>query len=94
MATLPQLLAVLIERTLDLSGMSPARWYVGAASCASWTAYGWLLGLSAVWLSAGFGLVCAVATGVVLRTRRTTAPVALVLPLHPPAAPRTALAAA
>jgi uncharacterized protein with PQ loop repeat len=69
-AALPQLLGVLFDRTRDLSGMSPARWYLGAGSCASWTTYGWLLGQPTVWLSAGFGLVCAVATCAVLRTRR------------------------
>ena len=70
-AALPQLLGILFDRTQDLSGMSPARWYLGAGSCASWTAYGWLLGQPTVWLSAGFGLVCAVATCAVLWTRGT-----------------------
>lgn len=70
-AALPQLLGILCDRTQDLSGMSPARWYLGAGSCASWTAYGWLLGQPTVWLSAGFGLVCAVATCAVLWTRGT-----------------------
>ena len=92
-AALPQLLGVLLDRTRDLSGMSPLRWCLGAGSCASWTAYGWLLGQTTVWLSAGFGLVCAVVTCAALRTRRPGAPV---VPLHhPPAGPRRpALAAA
>jgi uncharacterized protein with PQ loop repeat len=93
-AALPQLLGILLDRSQDLSGMSPARWYLGTGSCACWTAYGWLLDQPTVWLSAGFGLVCAVATCVVLRTRRPAAPVAPVLPLCPAAAPRRALAAA
>jgi uncharacterized protein with PQ loop repeat len=71
LAALPQLLSILFDRSQDLSGMSPARWYLGAGSCASWTAYGWLLGQPTVWLSAGFGLVCAVATCAVLWTRGT-----------------------
>ena len=70
-AALPQLLGISFDRTRDLSGMSPARWYLGAASCASWSAYGALIGQPMLVLSAGFGLVCAVATCAVLRTRRT-----------------------
>ena len=89
-AALPQLLGILVDRTQDLSGMSPARWYLGAGSCASWTTYGWLLGQPTVWLSAGFGLACAVATCAVLWSRGT-AP----LPGRRAAlAPRAALAAA
>ena len=84
-AALPQLLGILLDRTADLSGMSPERWYLGAGSCASWTAYGWLLAQPTVWLSAGVGLVCAVATCVVLRSRRPAAPVARVVPLRPAA---------
>jgi uncharacterized protein with PQ loop repeat len=75
LAALPQLLGILLDRTRDLSGMSPARWYLGAGSCAAWTGYGLLLGQPAVWLSAGAGLICAVVTCAVLRARRT-APVA------------------
>jgi uncharacterized protein with PQ loop repeat len=89
-AALPQLLAILLDRTQDLSGMSPARWYLGAGSCASWTTYGWLLGQPTVWLSAGFGLVCAVVTCAVLRSRRT----APVPGRRPAAGTRRALAAA
>lgn len=43
-AALPQLLGILFDRAQHLSGMSPARWYLGAGSCASRTAYGRLLG--------------------------------------------------
>jgi uncharacterized protein with PQ loop repeat len=93
-AALPQLLGILFDRAQDLSGMSPARWYLGAGSCASWTAYGWLLGQPTVWLSAGFGLACAVTTCAVLRTRRSAPPVTPVVPLCPAAAPRRVLAAA
>jgi uncharacterized protein with PQ loop repeat len=93
-AALPQLLGILFDRAQDLSGMSPARWYLGAGSCASWTAYGWLLGQPTVWLSAGFGLVCAVTTCAVLRTRRPAPPVTPVVPLRPAAALRRVRAAA
>jgi uncharacterized protein with PQ loop repeat len=69
-AALPQLGSLLFDRTKDLSGMSPARWWLGAGSCASWVSYGWLLGQPTIWLSAGFGLVCALATCAILRARR------------------------
>jgi hypothetical protein len=72
-AALPQLLSILFDRTMDLSGMSPARWHLGAGSCASWMTYGWLNQQPNVWLSAGFGLVCALITCAVLRSRRTAA---------------------
>jgi uncharacterized protein with PQ loop repeat len=70
-AALPQLLGLLFDRTKDLSGMSPARWWLGAGSCASWVGYGWLLGQPTMWLSAGFGLACALVTCAILRARRT-----------------------
>jgi uncharacterized protein with PQ loop repeat len=69
-AALPQLLS-LFDRNTDLSGLSPARWWLGAGSCASWVSYGWLLGQPIVWLSAGFGLGCALITCAVLRARGT-----------------------
>ena len=75
LAALPQLLSILFDRTQDLSGMSPARWYLGAGAAASWTTYGWLNHQPNVWLGAGFGLVCAVVTCAVLRSRRAVVPV-------------------
>jgi uncharacterized protein with PQ loop repeat len=75
LAALPQLLSILFDRTQDLSGMSPARWYLGAGSCAAWTTYGWLNDQPNVWLGAGFGLVCAVVTCAVLRSRQAVVPV-------------------
>ena len=94
-AALPQLLGMLFDRTRDLSGMSAARWYLGAGSCASWVGYGWLVGHPAMWLSAGFGLCCAVVTCVLLRVRRTTAPATGDRLVHVlPAAPRRVVAAA
>jgi uncharacterized protein with PQ loop repeat len=91
-AALPQLLSILFDRTRDLSGMSPARWYLGSASCASWVAYGLLIGQPTVWLSAGFGLCCAVVTCAVLRARRTARPVGTVVVLRPALAAATARA--
>src|SRR4051812_8276762 len=58
-AGLPQPMRLLRDRTQDVSGLSPARWRLGAGSCASWVSYGWLNDEPAVWLSAGFGLTCA-----------------------------------
>jgi hypothetical protein len=88
-AALPQLLGILFDRNRDLSGMSPARWYLGAASCTCWVSHGWLLHQPTMWLSAGFGLACAVATCMVLRTRTRTA-----RPARPFAVGRPAVAAA
>jgi uncharacterized protein with PQ loop repeat len=94
-AALPQLVGILFDRTRDLSGMSPARWYLGAASCTTWTSYGLLLGQPTVWLSAGFGLVCATLTCAVLRARRPPAPFAPVVDIRPAvAAGRPAVSAA
>jgi uncharacterized protein with PQ loop repeat len=82
-AALPQLLSLLFDRTMDLSGMSPARWWLGAGSCASWVTYGWLLSQPTMWLSAGFGLVCALATCAILRARRTGLPVGTLADVRP-----------
>jgi uncharacterized protein with PQ loop repeat len=74
-AALPQPLSLLLDRTKDVSGLSPSRWRLGTGSCASWTCYGWLIDQPAVWLSAGFGLCCALLICGTLRTRRTALPV-------------------
>lgn len=66
---LPQPLRLLRDRAQDLSGLSVARWRLGAGACASWTSYGWLGHQPAVWLGAGFGTTCAVLMCVLLRTR-------------------------
>src|SRR4051812_11934135 len=50
--------------------MSPARWYLGAASCTCWVGYGWLLHQPTMELSAGFGLVVAICTVLRMRTVR------------------------
>ncbi|MCA0146673.1 SemiSWEET transporter [Blastococcus sp. LR1] len=67
-ACLPQPLSLLRDRTQDVSGLSPARWILGAGSCAAWMGYGLSLGQTEVWLSAAVGLVCAlVVCGVLFR---------------------------
>jgi uncharacterized protein with PQ loop repeat len=82
-AALPQPVSLLRDRTLDVSGLSPARWRLGAGSCASWTSYGWLIDQPAVWGSAGFGLSCALVMCAILRSRRTTRPAGTGTSVHP-----------
>ena len=72
-AAVPQPLSLLRDRTQDLSGLSPARWVLGAGASAAWTGYGWLLGQPSVWLSSAVGLGSALLVCAVLRTRRTGA---------------------
>jgi uncharacterized protein with PQ loop repeat len=108
-AALPQPLSVLRNRTQDMSGLSPARWRLGAGSCASWVSYGWLIDQPSIWLSAGFGLCCALVMCVILRTRATPRTVGAFAHMRPavasatgqwtgghvrPADPRAVLAAA
>jgi uncharacterized protein with PQ loop repeat len=93
-AALPQLLSIMFDRTQDLSGMSPARWYLGAGSCASWVSYGWLIGQPAMCLSAGFGLGCALITCVILRARPAVRPLGSPTGMRPAVAARAVLAAA
>jgi uncharacterized protein with PQ loop repeat len=71
-AAVPQPLSLLTDRAQDLSGLSPARWRLGAGSAASWVGYGWMENQISVWLSAGVGLLCAVVVCAVLQARRTT----------------------
>jgi uncharacterized protein with PQ loop repeat len=71
-AALPQPLSLLTDRDRDLSGLSPARWRLGAGSCASWVGYGWMENQPNVWLSAAVGLCCAVVVCAILQARRTT----------------------
>jgi uncharacterized protein with PQ loop repeat len=92
---LPQPLGLLRDRTQDVSGLSPARWRLGAASCAAWTGYGVMAGQPLPALAAAVGLACALVTCAVL-ARRTPAPV-FPLPVRRPVRPaeqRPVLAAA
>ncbi|MGY1591839.1 SemiSWEET transporter [Geodermatophilus sp. SYSU D00708] len=83
-AAVPQPLSLLRDPTQDLSGLSPARWWLGAGSCATWVVYAWLHGQPVLCLSAGFGLCCAlVICGVLRAARRTARPVATVTALRP-----------
>ncbi|MCF6743714.1 PQ-loop repeat-containing protein [Blastococcus sp. KM273128] len=75
-AALPQPVSLLRDRTQDLSGLSPARWWLGSGSCAAWTGYGWCLDQAAVWLSAGVGLCCSLVVCGMLRARRALLPAA------------------
>jgi len=68
-AALSQPLSLLRDRGQDMSGLSRARWRLGAGSCASWTSYGWLGHQPAVSLAAGFGLTCALLMCTLLRGR-------------------------
>jgi uncharacterized protein with PQ loop repeat len=68
-AALLQPLRVMLNPALDLSGLSSARWRMGAGSCAMWTTYGLLIVQPTVWLSAGFGLGCALVMCVLLHPR-------------------------
>jgi len=70
-AAVPQPLRLLRDRTQDMSGLSVARWRLGAGACASWTSYGWLGHQPAVWLGAGFGTTCAVLMCLILGSRAT-----------------------
>jgi len=68
-AALPQPLRLLRDRTQDVSGLSPTRWRLGAGSGAAWAGYGWLIDQPAVYLSAAFGLSCALLMCALLRAR-------------------------
>jgi uncharacterized protein with PQ loop repeat len=71
-AAAAQPLSLLRDRTQDVSGLSAARWYLAAGSSASWAGYGWLNGQVNVYLSAAFGLCCALVVCSVLRARHAT----------------------
>jgi uncharacterized protein with PQ loop repeat len=53
LSVVPQPLALLRDRTQDLSGLSPLRWRLGAAACASWLGYGVVTGQAAARLLPG-----------------------------------------
>ncbi|MEU4428803.1 SemiSWEET transporter [Actinoplanes sp. NPDC024001] len=73
-SAVPQPLALLRDRTQDLSGISPMRWWLASGACASWLCYGVGTGQPAVWASALVGLtsasiVCGVLVSRQLATR-------------------------
>jgi len=73
-SAIPQPLALLRDRHQDLSGLSPARWRIGAGAAASWLIYGLGTAQPAVWASAGVGLASALIVCAVLHLRRETTP--------------------
>jgi uncharacterized protein with PQ loop repeat len=89
-AALLQPLRLVLDPGRDLSGLSPARWQLGAGSCAMWAAYGLLIAQPMVWLSAGFGLGCAVAMCALLRPGRSPQSVGVLTELRPAMASATA----
>lgn len=72
-SAIPQPLALLRDRHQDLSGLSPARWRMGAGAAASWLVYGVGTAQPGVWASAGAGLVSAVIVCAILHLRREPA---------------------
>jgi uncharacterized protein with PQ loop repeat len=58
-SAVPQPLSLLRNRTQCMAGLSPLRWRLAAAACASWMTYGLATGQVAVWLSAVVGLTSA-----------------------------------
>lgn len=77
-SAIPQPLSLLRDRAQDLSGLSPARWWLTVASCAAWVSYGAVNHQPAVWGSASIGLlgaitVCAVLTAARARLDATVA---------------------
>jgi uncharacterized protein with PQ loop repeat len=78
LSAIPQPLALLRDRTQDLSGLSPLRWRLGAGACASWSLYGLGTAQPAVWASALAGLAGALVVCAVLYLRREPVPVTAV----------------
>ena len=74
---MPQPLALLRDKTQDLAGLSPLRWRLAAAACACWCTYGVTTAQTAVWLSAGVGLIGALVVCTVLIVRREPAEVTM-----------------
>ncbi|GIF05991.1 SemiSWEET transporter [Actinoplanes siamensis] len=70
LSAVPQPLALLRNRTQDMSGLSPMRFRLAAAANGSWLVYGLGAGQPAVWASALVGLGSALVVCAVLATRR------------------------
>lgn len=58
LSAVPQPLSLVRDRGRNVSGLSPARWWLGLCSGTLWTLYGLGTGQPAVWASSGFGLIC------------------------------------
>ncbi|WIM95212.1 SemiSWEET transporter [Actinoplanes oblitus] len=78
LSALPQPLALLRNRAQDVSGLSPARFRLGAAASGSWLIYGLGTGQPAVWAAALVGLSSALTVCAVLTARRAPAEVAAI----------------
>ena len=81
LGAIPQPLALLRDRTQDLAGLSPLRWWLAAAACGSWCAYGLVTGQLAVWLSALVGLGSALIVCWVLLADRRSRTAAAAVPV-------------
>ena len=85
LSAIPQPLALLRDRNLDLSGLSPMRWWLAAGSCATWLGYGLLTGQPAVWASAVVGLTSAgIVCSVLFARREARTPAETVTQVTPP----------
>jgi uncharacterized protein with PQ loop repeat len=74
LSAIPQPLALLRDRTQDLSGLSPLRWRLGAGACSTWLLYGVFTGQPPVAASALVGLVSASIVCGILFLRREPRP--------------------
>jgi uncharacterized protein with PQ loop repeat len=70
LSAVPQPLALLRDRTQDLSGLSPLRWKLGAGAASSWLLYGLGTGQAGVTVSASVGLISASIVCTILFLRR------------------------
>nr|WP_221378895.1 SemiSWEET transporter [Actinoplanes polyasparticus] len=82
-SAIPQPLALLRDRHLDLSGLSPLRWRMAAGACASWMTYGIVTGQPALFASSGVGLISAAIVCTVLHRRRERAVVPVTRIIRP-----------
>ncbi|MCU7725935.1 SemiSWEET transporter [Actinoplanes sp. KI2] len=76
-AAVPQPLSLLRNPRQELSGLSPARWWMTVGATVSWLLYGLGTGQPAVWASATVGLVSALIVCTVLHLRRERSSVAI-----------------
>lgn len=87
-SAVPQPLALLRDRGQDLAGLSAPRWWMAAAACTLWAAYGLCTGQPAVWSSAAVGLAGALVVCTVLargpRPAPAAAPAPVLIPVRVP----------
>lgn len=85
LAAVPQPLSLLRDRNQDLSGLSPLRWRLAAASGATWFSYGLVSGQLPVWLSASAGLLSALVVCTLLVVNKAPAATSAPAPALTPA---------